>query len=168
MKIESSSSKGNFIIKNDSHNILELKYDNWFSSKAKTNYNENEITIKPQNIWCSKFDIYKNDKDIGDIISNWQGHIIIRISFEGEIEKSYLLKAKGFWKHKFELIDESENLMLVMEPKMSRTGGYDYKTETVINNLNKDQSVELLTYCGFGANLYMTMMSGAIAGIIAT
>ena len=91
-----------------------------------------------------------------------------RISFEGEIEKSYLLKAKGFWKHKFELIDESENLMLVMEPKMSRTGGYDYKTETVINNLNKDQSVELLTYCGFGANLYMTMMSGAIAGIIAT
>ena len=70
MKIESSSSKGNFIIKNDSHNILELKYDNWFSSKAKTNYNENEITIKPQNICCSKFDIYKNDKDIGDIISN--------------------------------------------------------------------------------------------------
>jgi len=168
MKIESSSTKGNFIIKNGSLNILELKYENWFSSKARTIYNKDEISIKPQNIWCSKFDIYKNDKDVGDIISNWQGNIIIRNSFKGEIEKSYLLKAKGFWKHKFELIDESENLILVMEPKMSSTSGYDYKIETANNTLNEDQFIELLIYCGFGANLYMVMMSAGMAGFVAT
>ena len=164
MKIESSSTKGNFIIKNGSLNILELKYENWFSSKARTNYNKDEISIKPQNIWCSKFDIYKNEKDVGDIISNWQGNIIIRNSFKGEIEKSYLLEAKGYFKKlKFELINESKKLILVMEPKM-RAPGFDYKIETSNNTLSEDELIELLIYCGFGANLYLKTMYASLIG----
>ena len=96
MKIEYSRKNDGFFIKNGSKNILLLKYENLFSSKANTNYKNTKISIKPKNIWCSKFDIYKNEEDVGDIISNWQGNIIIRNSFKGESEKSYLLEARDF------------------------------------------------------------------------
>tara|TARA_Y100001968_G_scaffold331648_1_gene386983 strand:- start:2563 stop:3066 length:504 start_codon:yes stop_codon:yes gene_type:complete len=161
MKIEYSRKNDGFFIKNGSKNILLLKYENLFSSKANTNYKNTKISIKPKNIWCSKFDIYKNEEDVGDIISNWQGNIIIRNSFKGETEKSYLLEAKGFWKQKFELINESKKLILVMEPKM-RSPGFDYKIDTSNNTLSEDELIELLIYCGFGANLYMQMMSASL------
>ena len=164
MKIEYSRKNDGFFIKNGSKNILLLKYENLFSSKANTNYKNTKISIKPKNIWCSKFDIYKNEKDVGDIISNWQGNIIIRNSFKGEIEKSYLLEAKGYFKKlKFELINESKKLILVMEPKM-RAPGFDYKIETSNNTLSEDELIELLIYCGFGANLYLKTMYASLIG----
>ena len=49
-----------------------------------------------------------------------------------------------------------------------RSPGFDYKIETSNNTLSEDELIELLIYWGFGANLYMQMMSvllGFAAGI---
>ena len=48
-----------------------------------------------------------------------------------------------------------------MEPKM-KSPGFDYKIETSNNTLSEDELIELLIYCGFGANLYMQMMSASL------
>jgi len=138
---------------------LELKYQNWFSSKAYSKFEGNEIEIKPKNIWCSKFDIFKNKHDKGDIIFNWKGNIIIRIINDEDKEYSYLLKSKGFWKQRFELINEKEDLIFILQPSINwRKLSYNYEIESISNELGGKPLTELLIYCGFGANLYMIMM----------
>ena len=73
-----------------------------------------------------------------------------------------MLEAKGYFKKlKFELINESKKLILVMEPKM-RAPGFDYKIETSNNTLSEDQLIELLIYCGFGTNLYLKTMYASL------
>ena len=63
---------------------FELKYSDWFSSDAATQFNGQTIEIRPKNIWNSKFDIFKDNQDCGDIIFNWRGHVIIRLT-HGEL-----------------------------------------------------------------------------------
>ena len=92
MKIISSSGKGNFkLIKNDDE-VCELAYTNWFSEKAQTALNGNNIVIKPKNIWTSKVDIFKNESQIGDITFNLKGHMVIRLQKANGKEFNYLLK----------------------------------------------------------------------------
>ena len=165
MKIVSSSGTGNFIIKKESQAVLELKYQNWFSSKASTSFGGQSIEIRPKNIWCSKFDIFRSNQDKGDIIFNWKGHIIIRIIDDDAKENSYLLKAKGFWKQHFELTNEKGDLVFVLKPSMNwKKLSYNYEVEKISDEYGEKMLTELLVYCGFGANLYMTMAAAAATG----
>lgn len=166
MHIVSTSGKGNFIIENNEQRILELSYENWFSSKSSTEFNEKKITIMPKNFWQSKFDIYKNGHDAGDILFNWKGNVIIRLLDSDHKESSYLLKAKGFWKRQFEFLDENENLICTLIPSLSwKNFRYSYAIEQVSTEIPQDTLVELLVYAGFGANLYMTMIASGSAAM---
>lgn len=167
MKLTSSSGKGDFVLVKEGQNIFELKYTNWFASKARAEWGEESIEIRPKNVWCSKFDIFKNDLDQGDIIFNWKGNIIIRLMQEDGIEKSYLLKAKGFWNQTFELTDEADNVMLLLAPSMNwKKLNYNYDVQQISAACEEERIHELLIYCGFGANLYMTMMATGVAGAV--
>ena len=75
--LESIDSRGSFRLLRDGAEQFHLKYQNWFSSKAMTSFNDQDIMMRPKNIWMSKFDIFKDDVDVGDIIFNWMGHVII-------------------------------------------------------------------------------------------
>ncbi|MDD7885483.1 aminotransferase [Flavivirga sp. 57AJ16] len=163
MKIESTSSTGNFEIKNNDNNrLLELIYSNWFSSNAKTVFNSNNIEIKPKNIWASKFDIITNGSDKGDISFNWKGNIIIRLENKNKTDNQFLLKAIGLWKLGFELLDQKENKILFLKPNFKWTKfSYDYEVLLEDNIVPNNEIIELLIYSGFSANLYMTrMMAG--------
>ena len=158
MKIESTSANGNFEIKNNGKKLLELTYSNWFASNAQTSFNSINIEIKPKNIWQNKFDILKNGIDKGDISFNWKGNVIIKLENENKVQNQYLLKAIGFWKLGFELIDEKENKILSLKPNFNwKKVNYNYEVE-LNNQEDCKESIELLIYSGFGANLYMTMM----------
>ena len=164
MKIISTSGKGNFKIERDSVEILELVYQNWFSSTASTTYNKTEIEIKSKNVWGSKFDIFKNQIDKGDIIFNWKGDIIIRLIDQSNNESSWLLKSKGFWKQQFELSDENDNLVCILRPNMNWSKlNYNYEIEYFLDTIDQEMIIQLIIYCGFGINLYMTMMAGVAA-----
>lgn len=167
MKLTSSSGKGDFTLVKENQKIFELKYTNWFSSKARTALGEEMIEIRPQNIWCSKFDIFKQDLDQGDIIFNWKGNIIIRLMQEEGVEKSYLLRAKGFWNQSFELTDEADHVILLFAPSMNwKKLNYNYDVQQISEEYDEQRIHELLIYCGFGANLYMTMMATGVAGAV--
>ena len=159
MFIKSTSSVGNFEIENhEGINILELSYTNWFSSKATTILDSTNIEIKPKNIWASKFDILKNGIDKGDITFNWKGNIIIRLENDENQENEYLLRVTGFWNSGFELIDKNDIKILSMKPNFNwKKISYNYEVEHT-SNTDEHTLTELLIYCGFGANLYMTMM----------
>jgi len=142
----------------DGLHLLELKYKSWFSSEASTEFDGSQIHLKPKGLWSRKFDIFKNQADKGDIIFKWNGHIIIQFTDDADEEKTWLLRQRGFWGHRFELADEANNLILVVKPRIN-FGGYDYDIEVLAQDIDENQLIELLTYCGFGAKLYMHMMA---------
>lgn len=157
MKISSTSGKGNFILEKENNQILEVKYKNWFSSIAYSEFDGNTIEIKPKNIWCSKFDIFKNNQDKGDLIFNWKGDMIIRITRDENKEDSYLLVSKGLWKRRFELTNEKGDLIFILQPFINwKKLSYNYEIESILNESEDKSVTELLIYCGFAANLYMT------------
>lgn len=159
MKIVSSSGKGNFKLIEKNSEICELVYTNWFSEKAKTVLNGNNIEIKPKNIWTSKVDIYKNDTNIGDITFNLKGQMIIRLEKSNGTECNYVLKNKAKWKLKFEVYNESETLQFSLNSVNNWSKlNYDYDIE--IADFNSEFDIkELLVYCGYATNLYLAIIS---------
>ncbi len=152
MKIKSISGKGNFKIEIDDKEFLELSYKNWFSSNAKTKFNDTEIEIKPKNIWNTTFDIFHDGKDVGDITFNWMSNAVIDIN-----ENKYLLKAIGFLNFQFELIDENQDRIFLIKPNLNwKKMKYDYDIKVIAENEDFNKLIELLIYVGFGANLHMT------------
>lgn len=159
MHIVSSSGKGNFKITEKNSEICELVYTNWFSEKAKTMLNGNQIEIKPKNIWTSKVDIYKNGTNIGDITFNLKGQMIIRLEKSNGTECHYVLKNKAKWKLKFEVYNASETLQFSLHSVNNWNKlNYDYAIEMADYDSEFDIK-ELLVYCGYATNLYLAIIS---------
>jgi len=66
--LESIDSRGSFRLLRDGAEQFQLQYQNWFSSKAETDFNDQQIMMKSKNIWMSKFDIFKDGVDVGDVL----------------------------------------------------------------------------------------------------
>lgn len=159
MKIISSSGKGNFKLIDNDIEICELNYKNWFSGKASTFLHNNNIEIKPRNIWASKMVIFKNQQQYGEITFSLKGHMIIELISDRGTKCRYILKNKGLFKPRFELYNAKQVLQLSMVQKNNWTKlNYDYLIE--LADGEKDINVEeLLIFCGYASNLYQTIMS---------
>ena len=152
MKINSTTGTGNFKIESDEKEYLELKYKNWFSSVAKTQFDNKEIEIKPKNFWNTSFDIYHNEKNVGDIKFNWMSNAMITIG-----EEVFLLKTIGMWDLKFELINKNKDRVFLIKPDLKwKKIKYDYEIELTSEDYELNKLIELLIYVGFSTNLYMT------------
>ncbi|MBC8156513.1 MAG: hypothetical protein H7Z72_26825 [Bacteroidetes bacterium] len=165
--LSSTSSQGSFDLLDERQTLLtHFQYENWFSSTGSAVFKETNITIKPRNFWQSAFDVLINDTDKGDIAFNWQGHILIRLERAG-LTTNYRLKAKGFWKFTFVLENEQQQPVLHLEPTFQWTKmGYSYTAEldqTGSTSVADADLILLLLTCGYGANLYMTMMASVSA-----
>ncbi|MCB0653867.1 MAG: hypothetical protein KDC85_21495 [Saprospiraceae bacterium] len=166
MKIECTSGRGNFQIVKGTFAVLKVDYTSWFSSKAEARYKGVNIEIQPQNFFRTKFGILKNGIPMGRINYHWKRTISINwIQEAGVAERSFLFRSRGAWKHRFELLDESDNLVLTMYPKwIWRKFDFDYDIEADINQFEEETLTELLIYCGFAARLYKQKKAAASAG----
>ncbi len=158
MKIVSSSSRGNFKLVKGNWEILELKYEKWFSSKAATRYRSQEIRIQAKDFWGSKFAILKNRKEIGDISFNWKGQVVVRLTDADGESHQYFMKGKGVWKLRFEVYNEADKLVLTMKSinKWNKLN-IDYQIEKTDHEPPFDEH-EFLLYCGYAANMYVARM----------
>lgn len=160
MRIESKSAKGDFQLISGRKVLATLKYENWFSSKASAEIEGSNLKIQPNNIWFSRFIIYRNEVEIGDLVFNWKGEMIVSIKDLNNKKHQYLIKAKGVWKLRFEVIDGRENQLCVLSPKGQWTKlNYDYDIESQRSLSNKDHT-ELLIICTYAVNLYFQIFSG--------
>ena len=161
MKIVSSAGKGNFKLIENNQEICELVYNNWFSEKAKTSLNGNNIEIKPKNIWTSRVDIFKNENKIGDITFNLKGHMVIRLTKSNGEEFNYLLKNKAQWRLRFDVFNESDVHQFSLNSTNTWTKlNYDYDIEMTEYD-SKFEIEELIVYCGYAANLYLAIIGSA-------
>lgn len=137
---------------------FEVSYIDWFSNKAVVEYNSQCIEIVPKNFWKSKFDIYKNDVDCGDIIFNWMGHVIIRLSrLDGAPDDEFLLKHRGLISTEYDLITINNERVLTLKANYDWSKlKYFYSIEKENHGFLDEVLDEFLIYCGFAANLHMT------------
>jgi hypothetical protein len=166
MHIEAISGKGSFQIIKGAMTLLEIKSTNWFSTRVVTRFRGVNYEINPNNFWRTKFEILKNKTKKGDLHYNWKGHISLNLWDESlGREKHYVLKAKGFLKRYFNLLDEEENVVLVLRSKLNwRKFGYNYEIEDFHVFDVEEELPEMLIYCGFAANLYMSKKAQQSAG----
>jgi len=156
------SRNGDFRLQREGLNLLELTCRNWFSGEVSTEIGGNQIHIKRRSVWYSSFDIYKNDENKGNVAYKWNGNVSIRLRDDFGEEKSWRLKQKRFWGYRLELTDDNNNVILAINPKMNWAKlNYDYEIEVLDPNIDENQLLELITYSGFGARLYMKMIVGA-------
>ncbi|PHN08271.1 aminotransferase [Flavilitoribacter nigricans] len=161
MKIQASSVRGNFKVVNGNWEILELKYEKWFSTKASARYRSQDIRIQAKDFWGSKYMILKNKKEIGEISFNWKGHVVIKLTDTDGVDHEYVMKGKGMWKLRFEIFDENEDLVLSMFSinKWNKLN-LDYRIEKTEHEPPFDEH-EFLLYCGYAANLYVARMGAS-------
>lgn len=160
-KLAAKSGKGNFdIVTPDEQVLTSFTYEDWFASKGVSEFNGNEYEFKPANIWWSKINVYRNGILTGDIVFNWKGNIIIQLKTQNGEEKKFALIAKGVWNFRFVLEDEHNQELLVMTTSFKWNKlHYEYLVNTSNGGSENTDFIELLLCCGYGANLYMTMMT---------
>ncbi|WP_167598203.1 aminotransferase [Leeuwenhoekiella sp. ZYFB001] len=161
LKLSSSSSKGDFKVLDGAKELCEVVYKNWFSSTAITNLKKSVIEIKPKNIWTSKVDLFKNDRNVGDITFNLKGQMVIRYINPDRTEVNYILKNVSGLKLKFEVYNAEKQLQfkLICTSKCHQLS-YNYEVEPEAFDKQTDLE-ELLVYCGYAANLYISIISAA-------
>ena len=161
MKIESTSFKGSFKIVKGSFDLVQVDIVNFFTKRAMVFYRGGTLEIKPKNFWGRKFDIIKNHNKIGQIIIKIKGTILLSLISEKEVEhESYIIKPLGFWKNRFQLLDEEESLFFTLKAKwIWRKFQYDLLIEDLNERIEYDDLIDLLIFSAFGANVYLAMRS---------
>lgn len=146
--------------------ICKIDYKSYFSIDAVFKLNASNYLIKSNNIWQTKFDIFKDNKDIGDIDPNWKGEIIIRLKNNETITKHFILKAKGMFQIAYELRDFLTNHLWTIKPVMSKFRLNHFiitREEGFIEEENKVNELELMTATVYALNLYMRSQHAAAA-----
>lgn len=161
MNIVTKSHKGDFCLQHNGETLNQLNYTNWFTGKAKADFQKQQIEIYPKNIWQNKYYIYKNGDNAGSISVNWKGFFKICLNALNGQEINYIFKPRGVWKLRFELYTEDESLLLTMHAINNwRKLNYDYQVES-LGNTTLINETELLIYCGYAANQYLAMISAS-------
>lgn len=157
--------KRSYSLIKDNEALIEMKYHKWSYAKGDCYVGEKFVSIKPQNVWMRKLDILKNNVDVGDIIFNWKGHIIIQIEDENYKMQEYLMKPNGFWKRNYTVYNSNEKVLFHLHPKFSwKTFGTNFTVEIEEFAFNDKELAfleELMVYMVFGINLQMAQAGAA-------
>ncbi|PWJ39980.1 hypothetical protein [Sediminitomix flava] len=161
MNIESTSSNGSFTFYNNGVSISSLQFIKWYSKEAEIKYLDSTIKIMQDGFWGTKYKIEKDEQNVGKITMNWKSDFLLEFN-TSEKSLNYTLKCKGFAKTRFELHDDKGNIIIILHSNMNwKKFNYNYEVE--VNTITDDYDInELISYCGYAANLYLAMMAGAV------
>lgn len=156
-RIISKRGIGEFLILDAKGDALTIfTYKGWISSTGSARVEEDVIKIKSHDDRDTSFEIFRNKKEIGHIIFNWRGFIVITMKDAGGKAHEYMLKKTG--KAVWVLEDEHEKEVLTMrsDTHWSRVS-YSYKIR--IRGKITVHPLELLIACGYGTNLNTSMVA---------
>ena len=160
-----TSSKKLDIIDEQQNVVCQLQYESLTNYNANFTLNNNQYHIKAANVWQSKYNVLKNDKDIGDIDFNWKGEIILRLINEDGMTKHFILKVTNVWSSKFELRDFLTEQLWSIHPELKWTSmsyHYTIKSEEGLHREeNKVNLTELLAMTMYGVQLMLAAAAAA-------
>jgi hypothetical protein len=151
---------------NSKTEICSVQYESIWNSNAKFTLTDDKYEIKASNAWQSKFDIFKNGIDIGDIDYNWKGEIIIRLKNYDSMTKHFILKCTNIFTMVFSLKDFLTNKLWSIKPQWEwKSFNYSFyitREEGFEEEENKVNETELLVAAIYASILYLrTASNGA-------
>jgi hypothetical protein len=163
--ISKNKKKFELFEKSDNSPISFLEYESWYSSEAKFEINKNYYRIIANNSWQTKFDVFCNHTDIGDIDYNWKGDVIIRLKNNESLTKHFILKIKSLWTSTYELRDYLTNQIFIIKPTFNwKSLSYDFHITQGENYHEHDNNVNetlLFLVIFYAVNLYMKSSGAA-------
>ncbi|MET0636675.1 MAG: hypothetical protein ABWZ25_11665 [Chitinophagaceae bacterium] len=118
-----------FTLTRDDMPIGELNYIKWSSSKADIILpNGPTYKVAPKGFWQRSTEILENGVPILTFRSHWKLGILISTPAE-MISHTYRLKHKSVWKSSYELLDEGDQQILLIEQNFKWKG---FKTEYLV------------------------------------
>ena len=164
--IRTLKNRGNFeVLDSEKRSWAYLNFHSWLSPRATGEVKGKHLEIKSRNIFNSKFDIFLEGEDVGDIVFNWKMQMIIRLlDYHGQ-ERQYLLRIKGIFNQRFVLQDDIKNPILEMAPRFRwATLRYDYKVFPKETQYLQSPIELMLAISAYAANLYKTRKGAAAGG----
>lgn len=147
--------------------LVKVSYESIWNSNAKFKLDGAAYDIKASNAWQTKFDIFRNEIDIGDIDYNWKGEIIIRLKNNDSMTKHFILKYNNMFMSEFSLKDFLTNKLWSIkaqwEWKAFNYVFYISREEGFEEEENNVDEMELLVSATYAAILYLRMASSASA-----
>lgn len=140
----------------------ELIYSKWYSFTADILLaDHSKYELMPKDFWDSTIELKKNEEILLHFKMGWKG-ILINTKFD-YIERSYLLKLKGFLNNKYVLLDTNENELLAVESEFKWVNlRFDYTiatSEEFDNYHNKELFLLTIIHC---INYHITMIAAAV------
>jgi hypothetical protein len=150
-RIISEGGVGEFSVLNAAgDHVTVFSYRGWFSSTGSAPTERGRVTIKARDKWQTSFIIQRSRKNIGEIIFNWRGSIVIALTDSNDSVCQFLLEDSG--NSKWLLKDQKGHpvLSMLMQSHWSKKN-----TEYQIKVKRKTSAHidELLIACGYAVNL---------------
>ncbi len=167
-KVTSKNKKFKIAVLDSKAEICTVHYESIWNSNASFSLENNNYLIKASNMWQTKFDIFKNGSDIGDIDYNWKGEIIIRLKNYELMTKHFILKCNNSFTMEFSLKDFLTNKLWSIKPQWEwKSFNYSFyitREEGLEEEENNVDETELLVAAIYAVNLYLRMASnGAVS-----
>lgn len=130
--------------------VTVFSYKGWFSSTGSASTQTGRITIKAKDKWQTSFVIQRSRKNIGEIVFNWRGNIVIALKDSNDSTCQFLLEDSG--ESKWLLKDQKGHSVLSM---LMRSHWSKKNTEYHVEIKRKISASidELLIACGYATNL---------------
>lgn len=121
-----------------------------FSYRMETMSAETHLVKEPKDVWLSSFSISRNSVSGGKILFNWNGDIILSSHFDDK-SVDWIAIRKGFLAYQFEVEDTGNRYVIVIKHENfeQRTFRFHYRVNALMEILNENECLELLTYVVF-------------------
>lgn len=136
--------------------VTVFSYRGWFSTNGSAATPRGKVSIKSRDRWQTSFIIQRSRKNIGEIIFNWRGSIMIALSDADNVLRRFLLEQSGT--SKWLLTDERKNPVLSLK-SVSHWLKKNAEYHVVVTKKTSVYTEELLIACGYATNLNATKVA---------
>jgi len=133
--------------------LYSVFFSGWMKQQATAQLLDAEYTFDKPSWLSSDRTIYKNKVPIGSMSFNWRGHLFLNLITETEGQLSYILKSRGVFQRRIELVEKDSHILLLTMYAEFNWFKYNYRIEALNAAAIHYPISELLGILGVGAVL---------------
>ncbi len=167
--------KRNFVVEEDGISLFEANFPSWAKTEANISLAQANYTIKKKKWYSQKYLIIRNRIPIGEISSNWKGHLFFKlkaaaakeadyvpsnmdidakeVDWRGKEVITYTMKNKGVFKTRLELFYNKDPRSMLTMYTETNWFKVNYRIDLHYPDRIHFPIEELLGLFGFGAVL---------------
>jgi hypothetical protein len=163
--IRTANARGNFSLLNQAGEpVSTLSYPKWYSTHAVLGLGARTFSLQKTGVWHRDARLQEGDTLRGEVTFDWRGRVAISLG-AGEAVARFLLRRKGSFKPRFELLDEEEQVVAVMHTRFRwQTLSYNTDVSWQGQRGNELGRTLLLTLTGHAIHQLIRQQAAAVSG----